>query len=169
MDNDTPDAQALDANDPAFALPDGRHSDAAADIARGTMRMLNALAFAPVLELTLANHRRADIAALGPKGEIWIVEVKSCLNDYRTDGKWPDYSDYCDQLFFAVDADFPADVIPDDTGLIIADRYGAEIVRHGPVVKLAAARRKAVTLRFAQAASRRLHRLIDPTARRHGE
>ena len=79
----------------AFTYRDGRQSQAAADIARGTMRLLRALAFAPVMELTLANNRRADIAAIGPKGEIWIVEVKSCLADYRADGKWPDYAEYC--------------------------------------------------------------------------
>jgi hypothetical protein len=157
------DAKAPDSKtEPAFALPDGRQSQAAADITRGTMRMLSTLAFAPVQELTLANHRRADIAAIGPKGEIWIIEVKSCLNDFRTDGKWPDYSDYCDRFFFAVDADFPADVIPDDTGLVIADRYGAEIVRDSPENQLSGGRRKALTLRFARAATQRLHGLVDP-------
>jgi hypothetical protein len=146
----------------AFVHRDGRQSEAAADISRGTMRMLQSLAFAPVMELTLANYRRADIAAIGPKGEIWIIEVKSCLADYRADGKWPDYSDYCDRFFFAVDADFPAEIIPDDTGLILADRYGAEIVRDSQEHRLPGARRKAVTLRFARAAAQRLHGLVDP-------
>ena len=148
--------------DHAFAHRDGRQSEAAANVARGTMRMLAAMAFTPVMELTLANHRRADIIALGPKGEIWIIEVKSCLADYRSDGKWPDYDAYCDRFFFAVDADFPADVIPDDSGLIIADRYGAEIIRDSAERRLAAARRKALTLRFARIASQRLHGMLDP-------
>ena len=99
---------------------------------------------------------------MGPKGEIWIIEVKSCLNDYRTDGKWPDYSDFCDRFFFAVNGEFPADVIPDDTGLIIADRYAGEIVRDSPEAKLTGARRKAVTLRFARVGGQRLHGLVDP-------
>lgn len=152
-------------DDNAFAYPDGRQSQAAADIARGTMRMLAQFGHAPIMELTLANNRRADIAAVTPKGDIWIIEVKSCLADYRADGKWPDYSDYCDRFFFAVDVDFPADVIPNDTGLIIADRYGAEIVRDSEEVRLPAARRKAVTLRLARASVQRLHGMIDPAQR----
>lgn len=148
-----------------FAHPDGRQSQAAANIARGTMRMLAHLDLSPIMELTLANNRRADIAAASPKGEIWIIEIKSCLADYRTDGKWPDYSDYCDRFFFAVDANFPSDVIPADTGLIIADRYGAEIMRDSPENKLPAARRKAVTLRLARASIKRLHELLDPGLR----
>lgn len=114
------------------------------------------------MELILANNRRADIAAIGPKGEIWIIEVKSCLADYRADGKWPDYSDFCDRFFFAVDAEFPAEIIPDDTGLILADRYSAEIVRDSAEDRLSGARRKAVTLRFARAAAHRLHGILDP-------
>lgn len=146
----------------AFAIRDGRQSPAAADIARGTMRLLAALNFAVVMEMTLANGRRADIAALGPKGEIWIVEVKSCLNDYRTDGKWPDYSNYCDRFFFAVNADFPAGATPEDTGLILADRFAAEIVRDSPEIKMPGARRKAVTLKFARVGAQRLHTVLDP-------
>lgn len=145
-----------------FAHRDGRQSEIAAGIARGTMRMLAQHGFAPVMELVLANNRRADIAAIGTKGEIWIIEIKSCLADYRADGKWPDYSDYCDRFFFAVDADFPSDVIPDDTGLILADRFAAEIVRDSREDRLSGARRKAVTLRFARASSQRLHGLLDP-------
>jgi len=148
--------------DAVFAHPDGRLSAAAADIARGTMRLLAAMSFVPVLELTLASGRRADITALGPKGEIWIVEIKSCLNDYRSDAKWPEYTAFCDQLLFAVDAEFPVDVIPMDAGLILADRYGAEIVRNGSEDRLPAARRKIVTLQLARTASHRLHGVLDP-------
>ncbi len=146
----------------AFAHADGRQSEKAAAIARGTIRLLTSLDFASVMELTLANYRRADITALGAKGEIWIIEVKSCLADYAVDAKWPEYSDYCDQFFFAVDQEFPADVIPDETGLIIADRYGAEIVRRPDEHRLSGARRKAMTQRFARTAAQRLHGLIDP-------
>jgi len=148
--------------DHAFAHRDGRQSEAAANIARGTMRMLAVRAFTPIMELTLANQRRADVVALGPKGEIWIIEIKSCLADYRSDGKWPDYDAFCDRFFFAVDANFPTDVIPCDSGLIIADRYGAEIVRDCTEQRLASARRKALTLRFARIASQRLHATLDP-------
>ena len=126
------------------------------------MRMLAQLSFAPVMELTLANNRRADIVAIGAKGEIWIIEVKSCLADYRTDEKWSDYDAFCDRFFFAVDADFPCEVIPEDTGLILADRYGAEIVRNSPEDRLPGARRKAVTLRLARASTQRLHTHLDP-------
>ena len=146
----------------AFVHQDGRQSQVAADICRGTMRMLAQLGFTPLMELTLANNRRADIVALGRKGEIWIIEVKSCLADFRADGKWPDYDAFCDRLYFAVDADFPTEVLPQDTGLILADRYGAEILRDSDEAPLAAARRKAVTLRYARACSRRLHNLLDP-------
>jgi len=146
----------------AFAVADGRHSDAAADIARGTMRLLASLAFTPVLEMTLANYRRADVVAMGRRGEIWIVEIKSCLADYRADSKWPDYSDFCDRFFFAVNKDFPAEIIPDDTGLIVADRWGGDIIRDSREERLSGARRKAVSLRFARVAAQRLHGLLDP-------
>jgi len=145
-------------------LRDGRISDTAFNIARGTMRMLAQLSFAPLLEVGLANGRRADILAIGPKGEIWIVEVKSCLADFRADGKWPDYDAYCDRFLFAVDSDFPCGVLPADTGLIIADRYSAEIIRPGESKALGAARRKAVTLRFSRVAAQRVHRQVDPSS-----
>ncbi len=146
----------------AFAHRDGRQSQIAADISRGTMRMLAQHSFAPIMELTLANNRRADIAAIGAKGEIWIIEVKSCLADYRADGKWLDYDAFCDRFFFAVDADFPCEVIPENTGLILADRYGAEIVRDSFEDRLSGARRKAITLLIARASAQRLHNLLDP-------
>ncbi len=110
----------------------------------------------------LANGRRADVAGIARDGEIWIVEVKSCLEDFRTDQKWHEYRAFCDRLFFAVGPDFPREVLPPDTGLIIADRYGGEIVRPAPEHKLAAARRKAMTLRLARVAAFRLQAAIDP-------
>lgn len=149
----------------AFALRDARQSEKAADISRGTMRMLAKLNFTPVMELSLANNRRADIVAIGPKGDIWIVEVKSCLADFRADEKWPEYDIFCDRFFFAVDTDFPCDVIPASTGLILADRFGAEIVRDSPESRLSGAQRKAITLRLARASSQRLHHLLDPMQR----
>ena len=132
------------------------------EVCRGAGRLLRALSFAVVNELTLANGRRADIVGLSAAGDIWIVEVKSCLEDLRVDGKWPEYRDFSDALFFAVAPGFPLEVLPADTGLILADRYGAEIVRQAPETRLAAARRKAMTLRFARAAAFSLQALADP-------
>ena len=102
------------------------------------------------------------MVGLSAAGDIWIVEVKSSLEDLRVDHKWPEYRDFSDALFFAVAPDFPVDLLPADTGLILADRFGAEIVRPAPETRLAAARRKAMTLRFARAAALSLQALADP-------
>jgi len=120
---------------------------------------------APVSEVSLANGRRADVAAVAASGEIWIVEIKSSVEDFRTDQKWPEYRDYCDRLFFAVAPAFPREILPADTGLVIADRYGGEILRPAPEHKLAGARRKAVTLRLVHTAAFRLQAAIDPEGR----
>ena len=141
---------------------DGRQSPAAFDICRGVARLLRAHGLATVSEVALANGRRADVAGISDGGAIWIVEIKSCLEDFRTDQKWPEYREFCDRLFFAVAPDFPHEVLPPDTGLIIADRYGGEIIRPAPEHKLATARRKAMTLRLARIAALRLQAVIDP-------
>lgn len=141
---------------------DGRQSPAAFDICRGVARVLRAHGFAAVSEVALANGRRTDVTGISDSGAIWIVEVKSCLEDFRTDQKWHEYREFCDRLFFAVAPDFPREILPPDTGLIIADRYGGEIVRPAPEHKLAAARRKAMTLRLARLAALRLQAMIDP-------
>jgi hypothetical protein len=120
---------------------------------------------APVSEVSLANGRRADVAAVAASGEIWIVEIKSSVEDFRTDQKWPEYRDYCDRLFFAVAPAFPREILPADTGLVIADRYGGEILRPAPEHKLAGVRRKAVTLRLVHTAAFRLQAAIDPEGR----
>jgi hypothetical protein len=143
---------------------DGRQSARAAEIARGVARLLVLHGFACVCELPLANGRRADVMGIADSGEVWIVEIKSCLEDFRVDQKWPEYREFCDRLLFAVAPDFPAGVLPTDTGLIVADRYGGEIVRAAPEHRLAGARRKAVTLRFARLAALRLSALYDPEA-----
>ena len=132
------------------------------EVCRGAGRLLRSLSFAVVNELCLANGRRADIVGLSASGDIWIVEVKSCLDDLRVDAKWPEYRDFSDALFFAVAPGFPVDALPGDTGLILADRFGAEIVRQAPETRLAAARRKAMTLRFARAAAFTLQAMGDP-------
>lgn len=125
-------------------------------LARGVTRMLGAHGLAPVLEVPLANGRRADVMALTPKGEIWIIETKSCLEDYAVDAKWPDYIEYCDRFFFAVTERFPLALIPEEVGLIVADGFGGAILRDSPVRPLSGARRKAVTLLFARLAALRL-------------
>ncbi|MGA0533260.1 MmcB family DNA repair protein [Hansschlegelia sp. KR7-227] len=134
----------------------------AADLARGVCRHLVAAGYGCLLEVPLRSGRRADVMALGAKGEILIVEIKSGRQDFRTDRKWPDYRDFCDRLSFAVGADFPQELIPGDVGLMLADRYGAAAIRDGPRHPLAPARRKAVCLRFAQIAAVRLQAKLDP-------
>jgi len=133
------------------------------EVCRGAGRLLRAHGYACLNELPLPNGRRADVIGLARNGDIWIVEVKSGLEDFRVDNKWPEYRDFCDALFFAVAPEFPVDILPADTGLILADRYGGEIVRPAPEHRLAPARRKAMTLRIARAAAMTLQSLIDPT------
>ena len=146
-----------------LVLPeDRRQSSGAAAIARGVRRLLWTLGFVSLPELSLPNGRRADLVALSDKGEVWIIEIKSSVADFRSDGKWPEYRDYCDRLLFAVDREFPVDILPPDAGLVVADAYGAAILRDGPVTPLSAARRKVVALRFARTAAARLHGLADP-------
>ncbi len=144
--------------------PDGRQSDTALNVQRGVCRLLRASGFATLPEFTLASGRRADIIGLSDAGQIWIVEIKSSVEDYRCDTKWPEYRDYCDRLFFAIPPAVPPEIIPDDCGLMIADSWGADILRHPEALVLHASRRKAVTLAFARAAALRLHGLHDPLA-----
>jgi hypothetical protein len=134
------------------------------EVCRGVGRLLRAHGSACLNELSLPNGRRADVVGLSPAGDIWIVEVKSGVEDFRVDSKWPEYRDFCDALFFAVAPDFPVEILPADTGLILADRFGGEIVRGAPEHRLAPARRKAMTLRFARAAALTLQAVTDPTA-----
>ncbi|MEM9030539.1 MAG: MmcB family DNA repair protein [Pseudomonadota bacterium] len=148
--------------DAAFPLLDGRQSDAARDIARGCGRLLARLGLASLPEFTLPSGRRADLAALTMKGEIWILEVKSSLSDFESDSKWPEYGSFCDRFFFAVAPEFPIERLPDDTGLIVADRYGGEIIRDGKRDAVPAARRRTIQLLFARTAAARLQRLADP-------
>lgn len=126
-----------------------------AAVTRGAARLLTALGYAPLAEVTLPNGRRADLMALGPKGEIFIVEVKSGVEDFRVDLKWPEYQPYCDAFAFAVAPEFPREILPDEPGLIVADGFGGAILREAPVARLAGARRKALTLAFARLAALR--------------
>jgi hypothetical protein len=152
----------------ATAIEDGRQSTAAFQICRGVVRLLAAHGMAAYTEVTVANGRRADVVGLSREGEIAIIEIKSCLDDFRTDQKWHEYRDFSDRLFFAVAPDFPREVLPEETGLIIADRYGGEFARAAPMHKLAPARRKALTLQLARLGALRLQSVIDPEARLDG-
>src|SRR5215472_5669676 len=128
----------------------------AADVARGVSRLLIQEGFSPILEFSLANGRRFDVAALGPDGRVAGVEIKVALADLKGDLKWPDYLEFCELFYFAIPPDFPDEFVPPGTGLIVADRYGGAIVRPAPPALLHASRRKAVTLRFAKVAAERL-------------
>ena len=141
---------------------DGRQPATAAELQRGVCRALRALGHSVVTELSLANGRRADVVGLSPGGDIWIVEIKSCLLDFQTDGKWTEYRPHCDRLCFAVSPDFPCQVIPEDAGLMFADCYGAHLVREAVEERLNAARRKAMILTFARTAALRLQLHLDP-------
>jgi hypothetical protein len=146
----------------AAALPiDGRQSPAALAIARGATRLLHALGYSVVSELPLSCGRRADLLALGPDGEIWIVEVKSSIEDFRADHKWMDYRHHCDRLFFASGSEVPADIFPREAGLIVADAFGGSIAVEAPRHAVHAATRRRVTLAFARAAALRLSALYD--------
>lgn len=141
---------------------DRRQSPTALAVCTGVRRLLAGHGCASVTELTLASGRRADVIGLTAEGCIWIVEVKSSVADLRADSKWPDYRDFCDRFFFAVPSDFRIGLLPAETGLILADSYGAAMVRDAPEHRLAGARRKAVMLRFAHVAANRHHALVDP-------
>lgn len=131
-------------------------------LARGVARHLLSHNFVSVEEFIPARGLRVDVMGLGPKGEIWVIECKSSREDFRADHKWQGYLDWCDRYFWAVDIDFPTDLLPAGTGLIIADAYDAEIIRMAPEDRLAAPRRKVLTHKFASHAARRLQALRDP-------
>lgn len=133
-------------------------------LARGVCRHLRTLDFACVEEFVPDRGLRVDVMALGPRGELWVVECKSSRADFASDAKWQGYLEFCDRYFWAVDGDFPSELLPEDTGLILADAYDAEIVRLGPESKLAGARRTALIRKLARTAAQRLHGHRDPEA-----
>ena len=149
---------SLDAEDFADRLPPmpGQR------LARGVARALRSMDFVTVEEMIPVPGLRVDLMALGPKGEIWVIECKSGRADFQTDRKWQGYLDWCDRFFWAVDADFPTELLPDGTGLMLADAYDAEIIRMGPETPLAAARRKVMLQKFARHAAARLQGFRDP-------
>ncbi|MFN4296003.1 MAG: DNA repair putative endonuclease MmcB [Brevundimonas sp.] len=119
-------------------------------VTRGAARLMADMGYAPLLEVCLPNGRRADVMALGPRGEIAICEVKSGVEDYRVDRKWHEYAPFCDAFYFAVSPEFPDGILPEQPGLIVADSFGGAVVREAPIATLAGARRKALTLAFAR-------------------
>jgi hypothetical protein len=137
-------------------------------VGRGVRRLWRALGYATVSELILTDGRRADIVALGTDASVHIIEIKSSLADFRADQKWSAYRRHCDRFYFAIPPDVPVELMPPDTGLIVADSYGAAIVREAAHVRLNAAARRGLLLRFAQAAAWRLHAMQDPAAGQTG-
>lgn len=137
-------------------LADGRQSARALMVRHGLLRHLAQNGIAALAELTLASGRRADLAALTRKGEIWIIEIKSSVEDFRADHKWPDYREFCDRFFFASHPDVPRDIFPDEAGFFLSDGYGADLLREAPEHRLAPHQRRAVTLAFSRAAALRL-------------
>jgi hypothetical protein len=133
-------------------------------LARGVARHLRVLGFESLKEFSPIKGLRSDITALNAQGELWIIECKSSRSDFQTDRKWTGYLDWCDRYFWAVDEAFPTELLPAESGLMIADGFGAEIIRQGILVHLSAARRKALTRRFATTAAHRLQRFTDPDA-----
>jgi hypothetical protein len=131
-------------------------------LARGVSRHLRSLGFASLEEFVPERGKRVDVIALGPKGEIWVIECKSSRADFQSDQKWQGYLEWCDRYFWAVDTDFPTELLPEGTGLMFADAYDAEIVRMAPEDKLAPARRKKIIQKFAMDSARRLQRYRDP-------
>lgn len=141
---------------PATALQPGQV------LARGVCRALLSHDVMPLVEMVPASGLRVDVMGLGPKGEIWVVECKSSRADFTSDRKWQNYLEYCDRFFWAVDAAFPQELLPQESGLILADGYGAEILRWPEPQVLSAARRKVVMRAFARQSARQLHALRDP-------
>ncbi|MEQ1931420.1 MAG: DNA repair putative endonuclease MmcB [Parvularculaceae bacterium] len=135
-------------------LPPSRPA-ATLTITRGVTRLFGELGLAPLTEFSLPNGRRADVVGLGRDGRLAIAEIKSCQADFDADGKWEDYLPFCDIFFFAVADDFPREILPGAEGLIIADGFGGAVLREAVERPLVAARRKAVTLRFARQAAAR--------------
>lgn len=131
-------------------------------LARGAARYLTNLGAGVVAEFRLPSGRRLDLLALLPDGRLWGIEVKSGIEDFLADRKWPDYLDWCDALYFCVDPGFPLAVLPEQAGVMAADSFDAHVVREAPAHTLHASRRKAMTVRFGLVAGRRLQGLADP-------
>jgi hypothetical protein len=141
---------------PINPLADGRQSDRALLVRRGVQRLFAQMGASVLPELCLPTGRRADLVAVTAKGDIWIVEIKTSIEDFRVDRKWPEYRLHCDRLFFATHPGVPAGIFPEECGFMLSDGYGAEIMREAPEHRLSAPLRKALTLRIARAAAARI-------------
>lgn len=150
-------------------LIDGRQSDKAMLVRRGVQVLLHEMRHSVLPELPLASGRRADLISLSVKGEIWIIEIKSSIEDFRVDRKWPEYRLHCDRLFFATHPEVPTDIFPEECGLILSDGYGAHMLRDAPEHKLPPATRKSVMLDFSRTAATRLMLAEWTTGRSFGE
>ncbi|MEL7274322.1 MAG: MmcB family DNA repair protein [Pseudomonadota bacterium] len=148
---------------PSNPFVDARQSERAMAVRTGCERYFAERNWVTLPELALSNGRRADLVALSPRGDVAIVEVKSSITDFRADHKWPEYQAFCDELFFATLTDVPAHVFPEEAGFMVADVYGAEVVRTAPTIKMTPARRKALHLTFARASAQRLARCCAHT------
>jgi len=137
-------------------------STLALELARGVSRTLAEHGFATLTEFTLKTGRRVDVIGLDRKGKVVIVEIKSSVEDFRSDGKWQEYLEFCDSFYFAVPESFPQDLIPSDQGLMVADAYGAAVLRESEDYRMNGSRRRTLLLQFALAAGRRLRRWEDP-------
>ena len=137
-------------------LVDGRQSERAMVVRRGVQRLLSEMGATLIPELCLVTGRRADLVALMKNGDIWIIEIKSSIEDFRVDRKWPEYRLFSDRFFFATHPEVPADIFPEECGFILSDGYGAEILRDAPEHRLTAPTRKALTLRMARTGAARL-------------
>lgn len=132
-------------------------------IARGAARLLRGHDFVCLEEFVPRSGLRVDLMAIGPKGEIWVIECKSSRADFQTDAKWQGYLEWCDRFYWAVPPDFPAELLPEDTGLIVADAYGGEVLRDAPYHPIPAARRKKMLIKFGRNAADRLRGFTDPS------
>jgi hypothetical protein len=148
---------------PTSALkPDGRQSETATAIQRGVGRLLRSHNYTVLTEFTLSSGRRADVIGLAPDGTVWIIEIKSSPEDFKSDNKWPEYLNFCDRFSFAVPQTMEPSLMPAEAGLIVADQWGAEILREASEHSLHASRRRAVLIAFGRAGAQRLHSLWDP-------
>jgi hypothetical protein len=144
-------------------IVDLRQSPTALKVQRGVMRLLRGqFDYCCYAEVPLANGRRADVLGVGPRGEIWIVEIKSSLIDFQIDAKWPNYKDFCDRFFFAKPPELDPDIFPASEGLIVADAHDAAILRMADDFPLPGARRKAMLLKLSRLGADRVHTLMDP-------
>ena len=134
----------------------------AAALARGVSRTLRAHGGATLTEFTLRTGRRVDVIGVDDDGRVTIVEIKTSVADFRSDGKWPEYLDFCDHFYFAVPEEFPREILPDDCGIMVADAYEALILVPSEARPVNGSRRRALILRFARSAAERLNAYTDP-------